>query len=60
MKLTIIQAGEVPSPLRPTFGSYPPMYMRMFDEAGFSFDYETVPIFDGAALPDPARSLRLC
>lgn len=54
MKLTIIQAGEVPVPLRPTFGSYPPMYMRMFDEAGFGFDYETVPIHDGAAFPDPA------
>jgi GMP synthase-like glutamine amidotransferase len=55
MKLTIIQAGEVPPPLRPKFGSYPPMYMRMFDEAGFGFAYETVPIFDGAGFPDPAK-----
>lgn len=53
MKLTIIQAGEVPPSLRPTFGSYPPMYMRMFDEAGFGFEYETLPIHDGAAFPDP-------
>jgi GMP synthase-like glutamine amidotransferase len=30
------------------------MYMRMFDEAGFGFAYETVPIHDGAAFPDPA------
>jgi len=53
MKLTIIQAGEVPPPLRAGFGSYPPMYMRMFDEAGFGFSYDTVPIYDGAAFPDP-------
>jgi GMP synthase-like glutamine amidotransferase len=30
------------------------MYMRMFDEAGFGFQYDTVPIYDGAAFPDPA------
>ena len=55
MKLTIIQTGEVPLPLRPQFGAYPPMFKRMFDEAGQRFDYETVPIFDGAAFPDPAK-----
>ena len=55
MKLTIIQTGEVPVPLRPQFGAYPPMFRRMFDEAGVSFDYETVAVFDGAPLPDPAR-----
>jgi GMP synthase-like glutamine amidotransferase len=55
MKLTIIQTGEVPVPLRPQFGAYPPMFRRMFDEARVSFDYETVAVFDGAAFPDPAR-----
>jgi len=55
MKLTIIQAGEVPPALRADFGSYPPMYMRMFDEAGFGFEYETAPIFDGAEFPDPSK-----
>lgn len=55
MKLTIIQAGEVPVPLRPQFGAYPPMFRRMFDEAGVSFDYETVAICDGAPFPDPAK-----
>jgi GMP synthase-like glutamine amidotransferase len=55
MKLTIIQAGEVPPPLRAGFGSYPPMYMRMFDEAGFGFSYDTVPIHAGAAFPDPGQ-----
>jgi len=53
MKLTIIQAGEVPPTLRAAFGSYPRMYMRMFDDAGFGFDYDTVAIYDGAAFPDP-------
>lgn len=55
MKLTIIQTGEVPVPLRPQFGAYPPMFRRMFDEAGVSFDYETVAIFDGASFPVPAQ-----
>lgn len=52
MKLTIIQAGDVPAPLRPEFGAYPPMFMRMFGEAGFGFEYDTVPIHDGAPFPD--------
>lgn len=55
MKLTIIQAGDVPAPLRPDFGAYPPMFMRMFGEAGFGFDYDTVPIYDGAPFPDPGK-----
>ncbi len=55
MKLTIIQTGDVPVPLRPQFGAYPPMFQRMFDEAGIAFDYETVAVFDGAPFPDPAR-----
>ena len=54
MKLTIIQTGETPVPLRSHFGAYPPMFERMFDAAGFSFDYETVAVFDGAPFPDPA------
>ena len=54
MKLTIIQTGEVPAPLRPDFGAYPPMFMRMFEEAGFGFEYDTVAVFAGADLPDPA------
>jgi GMP synthase-like glutamine amidotransferase len=40
--------------LRGQFGPYPAMYSRMFDEAGFGFEYEAVPIYDGAAFPDPA------
>lgn len=55
MKLTIIQTGDVPAPLRPRFGAYPPMFSRMFAAAGVTFDYETVPVLDGAPFPDPAR-----
>ena len=52
MKLTIIQTGAVPLPLRETFGPYPAMFQRMFDEAGEAFEYETVPVHDGAPFPD--------
>lgn len=54
MKLTIIQTGAVPVPLREKFGPYPAMFERMFDEAGAAFEYETVPVFDGAPFPDAA------
>lgn len=55
MKLTIVQTGDVPEPLRPRFGPYPEMFRRMFEAAGEIFDYETVPIHAGAPFPDPAR-----
>lgn len=54
MKLTIIQTGDVPPALRAKFGTYPPMFSRMFAEAGAIFEIETVPIHDGAPFPDPA------
>jgi GMP synthase-like glutamine amidotransferase len=54
MKLTIIQTGAVPLPLREKFGPYPKMFQRMFDEAGEAFEYETVPVHDGAPFPDAA------
>lgn len=55
MKLTIIQTGEVPVALRPQFGAYPPMFKRMFDDAGQAFEYETVAVYDGAAFPDAGK-----
>ncbi|HEY9011758.1 MAG TPA: type 1 glutamine amidotransferase [Devosia sp.] len=54
MKLTIIQTGAVPEPLRGKFGLYPAMFQRMFDDAGEAFDYETVAVYDGAPFPDAA------
>lgn len=55
MKLTIIQTGDVPAPLRPQFGPYPPMFHRMFEQAGQPFSFDNIPVFEGAAFPDPAE-----
>lgn len=54
MKLTIIQTGEVPAPLRERFGPYPRMFERMFEAASAGFAFESIPVFDGAPFPDPA------
>lgn len=54
MKLTIIQTGEVPEPLRPRFGPYAKMFERMFDLTGNGFAYETVKVTEGEPLPDPS------
>lgn len=53
MKLTILQTGDVPAPLQADFGAYPPMFIRMFEEAGYAFDYDIVRVWEGAPLPDP-------
>lgn len=54
MKLTILQTGEVPEPLRARFGPYRKMFETMFDSTGPGFTYEMVAVSDGEALPDPA------
>ena len=54
MKLTIIQTGEVPVPLRGQFGPYRKMFERMFDGTGHGFCYETVNVAEGAPFPDAA------
>jgi GMP synthase-like glutamine amidotransferase len=54
MRLTILQTGEVPEHLRARFGTYVPMFHRMFEAAGADFDYETVSVRDNARLPPPA------
>lgn len=55
MKLTILQTGDVPAPLRPQFGPYARMFERMFDATGQGFSYDVVPVSDGAPLPDPSK-----
>lgn len=55
MKLTIIQTGDVPAPLRSAFDAYPLMFRRMFEEAGHVFDYEIVRVHDGVPPPDPSQ-----
>jgi GMP synthase-like glutamine amidotransferase len=54
MKLTILGVGEVPEPLRAAHGLYAPMFARMFDDAGVAFEYETIPVAEGAPFPDPS------
>lgn len=51
MKLTILQTGDVPAPLRGRFGPYPPMFERMFAAAGHDFAYDTIAVYDGAEFP---------
>lgn len=55
MKLTIIQTGEVPVPLRERFGPYRKMFERMFDQTGHGFRYEVAAVSDGEPFPDPGR-----
>ena len=54
MKLTIIQTGDVPEPLRGKFGPYRHMFETMFNGTGQGFSYEMIPVSDGAPMPDPA------
>lgn len=54
MKLTIVQTGEVPLPLRGQFGPYRKMFERMFDGTGHGFSYETVNVAEGEPFPDAA------
>lgn len=54
MKLTILQTGAIPAPLAGRFEPYPRMFEAMFDTIGQNFSYETVVVFEGAPLPDPA------
>jgi GMP synthase-like glutamine amidotransferase len=53
MKLTIIEVGKVPDPLRDQFAPYSAMFRDMFASTGNAFDYEAVHVLDGEALPDP-------
>lgn len=52
MKLTILQTGDVPLPLRGQFGPYPTMFQRMFTEAGVALDYQAIRVHDGEPFPD--------
>ncbi|MDB5473905.1 MAG: type 1 glutamine amidotransferase [Devosia sp.] len=53
MKLTLIQTGDVPVPLRHKFGPYPKMFEAMFDGTGHGFSYEVVAVSEGQPFPDP-------
>ncbi len=54
MKLTIIETGQPPPPLRARFPSYPEMFAQMFSDVGAELAFETVSLVRGEKLPDPA------
>lgn len=53
MKLTILQTGDVPAPLRQNFGPYAKMFETMFNQTGRDFSYDVIKVSDGAPLPSP-------
>lgn len=53
MKLTIIQTGAVPDPLRPQFEDYPAMFRKMFQSRDGDFTFDDANAQSGV-LPDPA------
>ena len=54
MKITIIETGRPPASIRADWPGYPAMFERLVSAADDSFDWETLALADGAALPDPA------
>lgn len=54
MKLTILETGQAPEPIRADFPDYPAMFRALFDAAGSDLEYETVSVVRGETLPDPA------
>jgi GMP synthase-like glutamine amidotransferase len=56
MKLTIIETGLPPEPLRPHYpGGYPLMFAQLFLRADPQMEFETIALERGEALPDPER-----
>ena len=54
MKLTILETGLVPEPIRQDFEDYPAMFRRLISAADPDIEYETVSVITGEPLPDPA------
>ena len=54
MKITLIETGLAPEPIRADFPSYPDMFETLISGADGGFTYETVSPILGETLPDPA------
>jgi GMP synthase-like glutamine amidotransferase len=54
MKLTIIETGLVPEPIRQDFDDYPEMFRRLMSVAEPDMEFETVSVIKGEALPEVA------
>lgn len=52
MKITILEVGEVPAPLRPEFGTYPDMFADLFKRVGADLAFETIVTYAGEPAPD--------
>ncbi|KDA03432.1 type 1 glutamine amidotransferase [Hyphomonas oceanitis] len=55
MKLTIIETGLVPEPIRASFVDYPGMFRALIRASDPSISFETVSVIKGESLPNPAR-----
>lgn len=54
MKLTIVETGLVPAPIRASFVDYPGMFRALVRASDPAMDFETVSVIKGETLPDPA------
>ncbi|MBI1339438.1 type 1 glutamine amidotransferase [bacterium] len=54
MQLTIIETGRPPGPLIEVFPAYPAMFASLLEHADAKFDFKTVSVIRGDALPDLA------
>lgn len=54
MKLTIIETGQVPQPIRDRFPDYPEMFQQMVARVDGAIACDVVSVVRGEALPDPA------
>ena len=54
MKISIIETGLAPEPIRDDYATYPEMFERLISGADAGFVYETISPARGEPLPDPA------
>ena len=54
MKLTIVETGLVPEPIRASFVDYPGMFRALVRASDPAMTFDTVSVIKGEVLPDPA------
>jgi GMP synthase-like glutamine amidotransferase len=55
MKVTILETGRAPGRLSDDFPRYPEMFVSLLSNADENLAFQTVPLIEGAGLPDPAK-----
>jgi GMP synthase-like glutamine amidotransferase len=53
MRVTILETGRAPGRLSEDYPRYPDMFVSLLSKADKTLSFETVPLLDGAPLPDP-------